>query len=66
MTELTLELDQKATQSINELMQHYEVTSRAEIISKAIAMLKIAAYVGKTGGSLYARKGTKETELIVR
>jgi metal-responsive CopG/Arc/MetJ family transcriptional regulator len=66
MTEITLELDQKAAQSINDLMDHYKVNSRAEIISKAIAMLKIAAHVGKTGGSLYARKGTNETKLIVR
>jgi hypothetical protein len=66
MAEITLEVDQKAAESINELMTHYKVESRAEIISKAIAVLKIAAHVGKTGGSLYARKGDQETKLIVR
>jgi hypothetical protein len=66
MFEITLELDYKASQSINELMEHYKVTSKAEIISKGIAMLKIAAHVDKTGGDLYARNGSHETKLIVR
>lgn len=66
MTEITLELDREATQSIDELMCHFKVDNRAELISKAIAMLKVAAHVGKTGGSLYARKGNQETKLIIR
>lgn len=66
MTEITLEVDQKASDSMNELMTHYKISSRAELITKAIAMLKVAAYVSQTGGALYARKGNQETQLIVR
>jgi hypothetical protein len=66
MTELTLELDQKAVGSIESLMRHFGVGSKAEIISKALAMLRIAAEVDKTQGIIVARKGNKETQLIFR
>lgn len=65
MTQINLELDKKASESLNELMKHYNAGSRADIISKAIAVLKIAAHVGKTGGELYARKGNHETKIVV-
>jgi len=65
MTELTLELDFKASESIKELMSHYKVSSKAEVISKALAVLKIAAYVDKTQGELLARKGNHETKIVV-
>ncbi|HMG15024.1 MAG TPA: hypothetical protein VK590_06240 [Saprospiraceae bacterium] len=66
MPELALELDNKAQESINALMKHYKVGSRAEIVSKAIAVLKIAAHIEKTHGELFARKGDHETRIIVR
>jgi hypothetical protein len=65
MTELSLELDNRAQKSINDLMSHYRV-GRAEIISKALAVLKIAAHVENTHGELLARKGTSETRIVVR
>lgn len=64
MTELILELDQKALSSIKILMDHYGTRSKAEIISKALAMLRIAAEVDKTDGVLIARKGNQETQLV--
>ena len=66
MSELALELDQVAQKSINDLMGHYRVGSRAEIISKALAVLKIAAHVENTAGELFARKGNHETKIVVR
>ena len=66
MSELTLELDQKANESISDLMSHYRVGSRAELISKAIAVLKTVALVDVTQGELYARKGNRETKLVFR
>ena len=65
MTEFTLELDNTASQSINDLMNYYNVSNRAELISKAIAVLKIAAYVSSTEGELFARKGNHETKILV-
>ena len=66
MSELALELDTRAQESIKDLMNHYRVDSRAEIISKAIAVLKIVSHVEKTDGELFARKGNHETKIIVR
>ncbi len=66
MTELTLKLDKRASESIKELMSYYRVGSKAEIISKAIAVLKIASHVDRTQGELFARKGIHETKIIIR
>jgi hypothetical protein len=66
MTELTLELDNKACEAINDLMRYYKVNNRAELISKAISVLKMAALVSKTDGELIARKGSNETKIIVK
>jgi hypothetical protein len=66
MMELTLKLDKRATDSMSDLMAHYKVGTRAELISKALAVLKIAAYIEKTEGELFARKGTHETKILVR
>ncbi len=65
MTEVTLELDGRASQTINDLMQHYKLDNKAQVFSKAIAILKLAAYVDMTHGELFARKGTSETRLII-
>lgn len=41
MTELTLKTDQ----SMERLMKHFGVKNKAELISKAIAILKMASHV---------------------
>jgi len=52
MSELTLELDERASDSIRDLMSYYRVSTKAEIISKAIAILKIACHIDRTDGEL--------------
>lgn len=66
MTEITFEFNDTANIAIDDLMKYYGVKTKAEIISKAIAILKIAAYVDSTQGQLIARKGTQETQLTTR
>ena len=66
MAELTLQFDNRACQSIDDLMRHYNVNSRAELISKAIYILKLAAHVSQTDGELIARKNGEETRITVR
>lgn len=65
MNELSLELDSVAQKQINDLMIYYNVGSRAEIITKALAALRTIAHIEKTNGKLIARKGTAETQLII-
>jgi hypothetical protein len=64
--ELTLKFDQNTSISIKDLMHHYRVNTTADIISKALAVLKIVAHVDKTQGEIVARKGLDETQIIVR
>lgn len=66
MSELALELDTRAQESIKDLMNYYGVESRAEVISKALAVLRIVSHVERTDGELFARKGNHETKIIVR
>ena len=66
MSEVTLQLDKEASKSIDDLMKYYNVRSRAELISKAIYMLKVAARVGTMEGELIARKNGEETVLKMR
>ncbi|MDP4145621.1 MAG: hypothetical protein Q8936_14235 [Bacillota bacterium] len=66
MTELNLELDHKASQTMNDLMNFYNINNRADLISKAIYLLKIAAHIDQTHGELFARKGDHETKIILR
>ena len=65
MTELILELDRQASQSINDLMKHYRSINAAELISKSLSLLKVAAHLDQTQGELFARKGSHETKIIV-
>jgi hypothetical protein len=64
MQEITLNFDNNAIKSLNELMKFYNSKSKAEVISKGIALLKLAAYIEKTDGKLIAKKGHKETVII--
>lgn len=64
MTELTLNFDKKAADALADLMIQCNVKSRAELISKALRILKIVAHVNQTDGEIIARKGEKETKII--
>jgi len=67
MSNLTLNLDDRAEKSIEQLRKHYGATSKAEVIRKSLALLQIAAEIEDTGGELIARKaGTGESKIIVR
>jgi hypothetical protein len=66
MSELILELDNKAEESIKSLMSHYNIGDKGRLISKAISLLKIAAQVDKTEGELFARKEGRETKILVK
>lgn len=62
MSNLTLNLDQRAEESIEKLRRHYGASSKAEIIRKALALLMVAAEVQVEKGHLIARKKDKGIE----
>lgn len=66
MTDITLQFDHQAQESMKELMTFYKVNNKADLIAKGMSLLKIAAHIQKTDGELFARKGNSETKIIVR
>lgn len=65
MTQLTLELDTRTSATINDLMYHYGLRTKAELFTKALSILKLAAFVDSTNGELIARKGADETKIRI-
>lgn len=65
MQELTLEYDQRMSSEMKKLMIHYNVNTKAELIAKAIAVLKTAAHINQSNGELIARKGNLERKIVV-
>lgn len=65
MVELTLVLDSRANATVHDLMSYYGIKTKAELFSKAISILKVAAYVDSTNGELVARRGGEESRLKI-
>jgi hypothetical protein len=64
MSSLTLNLDKQAQDTINDLRRHYNASSDAEVIRRALSLLKMASVVEKSHGELLIRKGTNERRVI--
>lgn len=65
MTHLTLELDTRTSAIVNDLMYHYGLRNKAELFTKALSILKVAAFVDSSNGELIARKGSEETKIRI-
>jgi hypothetical protein len=59
MIEINLEIDNQFNQTIIDLMKRYKLHSKAELIKKAVCLLKMAAIIDETDGELIARKEGK-------
>lgn len=66
MSNITLNFDREMEQEISELKKHFHASSKAEVIRKALGLLKVAKKVQETDGELIARKDNKETLILVR
>lgn len=66
MPNLTLNLDEKAEKNINRLKKRYGVSSKAEVIRKALTLLSIVARNEDEKGELLMRKGDKDTKIIFK
>lgn len=58
-------VDEIAKMSIQDLMNHYKISTHDDLIRKAISTLKITAYIDMTKGELIARKNGKEVPIII-
>jgi hypothetical protein len=63
---LNLKLDRKAEKEIEKLKKHYGSSSKADVIRKGLALLKVASEIEDTHGELIARKDGKESRIIIR
>jgi hypothetical protein len=66
MSNITLHIDETMEKEIEGLKKHYNASSKAEVFRKSLALLKVASQVEETNGELIARKGDKETKIIIR
>lgn len=66
MSDLNLNLSKTAVNSIAELKHYFGTESDAEIIRKALTLLKIAKKIDETHGQLIAKKGDKESRIVIR
>ena len=62
----TFNVDEKMDATLEELKKHYSASSKAEVIRKAIALLKFAKENEQEDGSLIVRSGNEELKVLVK
>jgi hypothetical protein len=66
MAVTTFNVDKKLDDTLESLKEHYGASSKAEILRKAVALLKVAQESEQADGSLVIRKGDKDVKVLVR
>lgn len=66
MSTTTFKFDQRMEEAIAELQKQFGATSKAEIIRKAVALLKVVGDAEKSGGEFIIRQDDKEKQVILR
>ena len=66
MAMTTFNLDERMEQSLEELKKHFGASSKAEVIRKAIALLKVVTESENADGSITIQKDGKEQKLIIK
>ena len=66
MAVTTFNIDQKMEKTLEELKEHFGATSKAEVLRKAVALLKIAAESEAADGSIIIRKDGEEQKVLIK
>jgi hypothetical protein len=66
MAMTTFNVDERMEQSLEELKKHLGASSKAEVIRKAIALLKVVTESENPDGSITIQKDGKEQKLIIK
>lgn len=67
MAATSFNIDQKTDQTLENLRRHYQVSSKAEVLRKAIALLNIARRNEHTDGTIVMRQQNGEDlKVLVR
>ena len=66
MAVTTFNIDEKMGQSLEDLKEHFGASSKAEVLRKAVALLKIAIESEAADGSITIRKDNVDQKIIIR
>jgi hypothetical protein len=62
----TFNIDEKMGQTLEELKDHFGASSKAEVLRKAVALLKIATESEAADGSIIIRKDDVDQKIIIK
>lgn len=67
MSTTTFKFDEKMEQTLNELQEYLHASSRAEVMRRAITLLKVVKDSDENNdGAVILREGDKEKQIILR
>ena len=66
MAVTTFNIDEKMAQSLEDLKEHFGASSKAEVLRKAVALLKIAMESEAADGSITIRKDNVDQKIIIK
>ena len=66
MAVTTFNIDEKMRQTLEELKEHFGASSKAEVLRKAVALLKIATESEAADGSITIRKNDVDQKIIIK
>lgn len=66
MAVTTFNVDEKMVKVLEDLRIHYHASSRAEVLRKAVALLKIASESEAEGGSIIVRKDDVDQKIVIQ
>ena len=66
MAVTTFNIDEKMGQSLEDLKEHFGASSKAEVLRKAVALLKIAIESEAADGSITIRKDNVDQKIIIK
>lgn len=66
MAVTTFNIDEKMGQALEELKEHFGASSKAEVLRKAVALLKIAQESEAADGSIIIRKDNADQKIIIK
>lgn len=59
-------VDTRMDATLEQLKEHYSASSKAEVIRKAVALLKVAMENEQDDGSLVIRKNNEDIKVLVK
>ena len=59
-------VDERMDETLEQLKEHYNASSKAEVIRKAVALLKVVTENEQDDGSLIIRRNNEDVKVLVK